>query len=206
MNRRLLLIATAALGLSACSGPYSVSADVASFGQWPQGRSAGSYAFDRLPSQQEGQALSKRQTELEDVARAALAKAGFSPAVDTKSADVLVTLGARITATDFAPWDDPLWWRWRGGLVPLRYAGFYSPAYRGYGPWQPGMLDRRYDRSVAVLMRDRASGEAIFEAHASNDGMTMGNTALIGALFEAALAEFPKARPESHRVTVQALR
>lgn len=198
----LAVCAAATLALSACSGPYAVSADVASFGQWPAGRSAGTYAFDRLPSQQQ----SKRQAELEDAAKAALAKAGFSVAADPKSADVLVTLGARISATEIAPWDDPLWWRWRAGLVPLRYAVAYGPAYRGFGPWPYNLWDRRYDRAVAVLMRDRASGEAIFEAHASNDGPTMGDAALIGALFEAALTEFPKSRPEPHRVTVQAMR
>ncbi len=206
MNRRLLLILAAAASLSACSGPYAISADVASFGQWPQGRSAGSYAFDRLPSQQE----SKRQTELEDAAKAALAKAGFTPAADPKGADVLVTLGARVSVTELAAWDDPLWWRWRGGLVPLRYSGWYGvPGHRslgGFGPWGSPLWDRRYERAVAVLVRDRATGEAIFEAHASNDGVSMGDRALIGALFEAALAEFPKATPESRRVTVQAMR
>jgi Domain of unknown function (DUF4136) len=204
-SRRFALAALgagAALVLAGCSGPYAVSAEVASFGQWPAGRAAGSYAFDRLPSQQQ----SPRQTQIEDAAKAALAKAGFSPAADPKSADVLVSLGARVTAHELSPWDDPLWWRWRGGLVPLRYSAFYGPGYRGFGPWPGGMLERRFERAVAVLVRDRASGEAIFEAHASNEGATLGDAALTGALFEAALAEFPKSRPESHRVTVQAMR
>ncbi len=206
LNRRLTLIvaaATAALGLSACSGPYTVSADVSSYGNWPAGRHAGSYAFDRLPSQQQSEEAAKRQGQLEDAAKGALEKAGFKPATDAKTADVLVTLGARITAYDPVPWNDPLWWRWRGHLISPRYG------YAGWGGWgwrQDPFFDQRYDRAVAVLVRDRASGEALFETHASNEGMTMGGDSTLAALFEASLAEFPKVSPKSHRVSVQVAR
>ena len=206
MNRRLILTALAAASaaaLAGCAGPYTVSADVSSYGAWPADRKPTTYAFDRLPSQQQSDEAAKRQTALEDAARAALEKAGFKPAADTKSADILVTLGARVTAYDPVPWDDPLWWRWRGR--------FYSPRYGyvGPGPWgwrQDPFFDRRYDRAVAVLLRDRASGEALYEAHASNEGMTMGSEAILRSLFDAALAEFPQVNPKSHRVSVQAVR
>lgn len=210
MNRRLIfssaLIVASALVLAACSGPYNVSADVSSYGSWPTDRKAGTYAFDRLPSQQQSDEAGKRQTALEDAAKAALDKAGFKPASDTKTADVLVTLGARVTAYDPVPWDDPLWWRWRGRLLSPRYSYSGYGSYGGWGWRQDPFFDRRYDRAVAVLMRDRASGEAIFEAHASNEGASMGSETLLGVLFEAALSEFPKVTPKAHRVTVQALR
>ncbi|MDG0832943.1 DUF4136 domain-containing protein [Pelomonas saccharophila] len=180
-----------------------VSADVSSYGNWPAERKPGSYAFERLPSQQHNEEASKRETTLEDAARAALEKAGFKPAADAKNADVLVTLGARITAYDPVPWDDPLWWRWRGRLVSPRYG------YAGWGGWgwrNDPFFDRRYDRAVAVLMRDRASGEPLFEAHASNEGSTAGGEPMIGALFDAALADFPKVDAKSHRVSVQVAR
>lgn len=207
MNRRLILTTFAAASVAAlagCAGPYTVSADVSSYGAWPAGRSAGSYAFDRLPSQQQSEEAAKRQASLEDAARGALEKAGFRPAADTKSADVLVTLGARITAYDPVPWDDPLWWRWRGRLLSPRYG--YASGWGGWGWRQDPFFDRRYDRAVAVLVRDRATGEALFETHASNEGMTMGSDAVIGSLFDAALAEFPKVEPKSHRVSVQVMR
>ena len=76
--------------------PYHVAADAKSFGQWPDGRAAGTYAFDRLPSQQGPAARRARSRR----PRAALEKAGFKPAADAKSADVLVSLGARISAYD----------------------------------------------------------------------------------------------------------
>jgi hypothetical protein len=203
MNRRLILITAAAAALTACTGPYTVSADVATYGNWPAGRNAGTFAFERLPSQQQSEEAAKRQTALEDAARGALEKAGFKPAADAKSAGVLVTLGARITAYDPVPWDDPLWWRWRGRLYSPRYG------YAGWGGWgwrNDPFFDRRYDRAVAVLVRDRASGEALFETHASNEGMTAGGDSTIAALFDAALAEFPKVEPKSHRVSVQVMR
>lgn len=207
MNRRLILTALAAasvVAVTGCAGPYTVSADVSSYGAWPAGRQAGSYAFDRLPSQQQSEEAARRQASLEEAAASALQRAGFTPAADAKTADVLVTLGARITAYDPVPWDDPLWWRWRGRLISPRYG--YAAGWGGWGWRQDPFFDRRYDRAVAVLLRDRASGEALFESHASNEGMTMGSDALIGTLFDAALAEFPKVNPKSHRVSVQATR
>ena len=205
-NRRLVLTAIGAasvLALAGCAGPNTLSADVSSYGNWPADRKPRTYAFDPLPSQQQNEEAAKRQATLEDAAKGALEKAGFKPAADLKSADVLVTLGARVTAYDPVPWDDPLWWRWRGRLYSPRYG------YVGPGPWgwrQDPFFDRRYDRAVAVLLRDRASGEALFEAHSSNEGVTMGSDALLQPLFDAALAEFPKVNPKSHRVSVQAVR
>ena len=204
INRRLVLggltAGVAVLTLSACSGINTVSADAQSFGSWPAGREPGSYAFERLPSQQQNDRL---QTELEAQARIALEKAGFKPAADTKSADVLVSIGVRVSRADRAPWDDPLWWRWNGSYYHCRY-GPWRPYYSRLGyayPMDP-MMERRYDREVALLLRDRKSSEPLYEARASNDGMTQGDLSLAGALFEAALADFPQTRPEPHRVSV----
>ena len=147
-TRRLVLTSLAAaatLAITGCAGPFTVSADVSSYGSWPAGRKPGTFAFDRLPSQQQNEEATKRQTALEDAARVALEKAGFQPATDAKSADILVTLGARVTAYDPVPWDDPLWWRLRGRLLSPRYG------YVGAGPWgwrQDPFFDRRYDRAV----------------------------------------------------------
>ncbi|MFG6465329.1 DUF4136 domain-containing protein [Roseateles sp. BYS87W] len=207
MNRRLILTtlaATTAAALAGCAGPTAFSADVSSYGAWAAGRKPGTYAFDRLPSQQQSEEAAKRQATLEDAAKAALERAGFKPAPDAKTADVLVTLGARVTAYDPVPWDDPLWWRWRGRLIAPRYG--YAPGWSGFGWRHDPFFDRRYDRAVALLMRDRATGEALFETHASNEGFTAGGDSLLTPLFDAALAEFPQVNPKSHRVTVQLLR
>lgn len=198
-RRHLLLSAVALAALSACSGPYTIRSEVSSFGTWPAGRAPGSYAFERLPSQQQE---GSRQTELEDAARVALEKAGFKPAADAKSADVLVALGVRVSAQERAPWDDPLWWRWHGNINAWRYGRMGRSYY--YPPHYP--VDRRYDREVALLLRDRGSSEPLYEARASNDGLTQGDADLISAMFEAALSDFPNTRPEPHAIAVQRVR
>lgn len=190
--RRTLLIATplAAL-LPGCAALKTVSAEVRSFGQWPEGRSAGSYAFERLPSQQ--QPLS-RAAEWELLAAPALEKAGFKPAASGAQPDLIVALGVRVSAMAVGPWDDPLWYRWNAPLYHWRY---------GMPPRShPLFIERRYEREVGVLLRDRASGQPLYEARASSDGATQGGDALMAALFQAALADFPKAQPEAHTVRV----
>ncbi|RQO61846.1 DUF4136 domain-containing protein [Paucibacter sp. KBW04] len=211
MNRRRLfsigLGLVAAAALAACSGPYTVSSEVATYGSWDASRKPGSFAFDRLPSQQKDGSASELQAKMEDSARAALQKAGFTEAADTKSADYLISLGARIQPQDRSPWDDPLWWRWHGSYNSWRFG--YGP---GAWPYRAGFgfpgdyMDRRFDRSVAVLIRDRQSAEPLYEARASNEGATQGDASLVSAMFSAALSDFPKVDPKPRRVSVQAMR
>ena len=61
----------------------------------------------------------------------------------------------------------------------------------------------RFDREVAVLLRDRASGKPLFEARAVNEGNLDGADATtLGAMFEAALMDFPRLGINPRRVTV----
>ncbi|MDC8784781.1 DUF4136 domain-containing protein [Roseateles koreensis] len=214
MNRRRLFTASlvgwaavAVLGLSACNGIYTVSSEVSTYGNWTPERKPGSYAFDRLPSQQMPGDAAEVQTRMEEGARAAMAKAGFTETPDTQAADYLVTLGVRVNASDRAPWDDPLWWRWHGNYTAWRYGFGYGYALgprRGGIPF-PGdpLMDRRFDRAVAVLVRDRKTAEPLYEARASNEGVSPGDRALIGAMFDAAMSDFPQVDPKPRRVTVQ---
>lgn len=201
--KRLLALTMSALLLAGCAAMNTVTSEVVTFGDWPTGRAPGSYAFERLPSQQ---AQAERQARLEAAAAKALALAGFKPAADAAQADVIVQIGARVTRTEVAPWDDPLWWRWGG-------AYWRSPAWRPirspyYGPYWTMRADwsTRYERSVAVLLRERASGTPVYEAHAQTDGTTAGSDALLGAMFIAALKDFPTPKgqgPRSVSVTLE---
>ena len=184
-SARAALVAFAAfatLTLGGCAGLATLSSEVASYGDWPAGQAPGSYTFERLPSQQ-GRA--QEQDALEAAARPALEAAGFKPAAAGTEPQVLVQVGARVTRADRSPWDDPLWWR--GSFGYWRYGPWPGPS------WRLGMrMDSpRYDREVAVLLRDRASGKPIYEARASNDGYSMGNAPLLAAMFAAALKDFP---------------
>jgi hypothetical protein len=184
----------AALLLSGCAALRSVSADVSSFGEWPAERRPGSYAFERLPSQQ---ARAAESDLLETAARGALEKAGFKPAEPGKEPEVLVQVAAREGRAEISPWDDPLWWR--GGFGYWRHGPWLSPRW--------GFNLRydfpRYERQVALLLRDRATGKPLFEARASSEGSSRADSALLGALFEAALMDFPRLGMNPRRVVVQ---
>ncbi len=188
-----LTVLLAAAALSGCAALNSVTSDVSSFGEWPTARKPGSYAFERLPSQQTRAA----ETEaLEAAARPALQKAGFTAVATGAEPDVLVQVGSRVGRTE-PTWAAPIWW---GGSF-----GYYR-----HGPWigprwglnfQHDAL--RYDREVAVLIRDRSSGKPLFEARASNEGSasSAGSTTL-AAMFQAAMVDFPRLGMNPRRVTV----
>jgi len=197
MNRRLTLgtltALLAATALGGCAALRTVSTEVSSYGDWPGGRAPGTYAFERLPSQQ---ARAAEADALESQARAALAKAGFKPAASGQEPDVLVQVGARDARAQRDPWDDPMWWR--GG-----FGGF------GYGPWGSprwGFYARgpspRVERMVVVLIRERSSGKPIFEARATSEGNTLSDGPMHAAMFEAALTDFPKLGVNPRRVDV----
>jgi hypothetical protein len=185
-RRRLMLaggalLATAALG--GCATIGSISSEVSTFGDWPAGRAPGSFAFERLPSQQERAA----ETEvLETAARAALLKAGFTPAAEGQTPDVLVQVGARSSRAEAQPWDDPLWWR--GSMGYWRYRPWGGPS------WHLGMYSTptRWEREVALLIRDRTSGQPLFEARASSEGGLRLDDQVLAAMYQAALMDFPR--------------
>lgn len=200
MKRRTLLgpalfapaVWLGAVSLSGCTALKTVHADLSTWGEWPQGRAPGSYAFDRLPSQQSDPAEADR---VETLAREALAKAGFRAAAADEKPEVLVQVASRTTRTGIDLWEDPLWWRGSFGAAGHRWGGTV---------W---VIDTRFDRSryerqVAVLLRDAASGKPLYEARAANEGGTAGSDALLSALFSAALIDFPRQGPNPRPVRV----
>lgn len=199
MNRKTFITATlaaAAAGvLGGCATVSTVASSVASYGEWPAERKPGTYAFERLPSQQ---ARAAETEALEATAKSALEKAGFTPAPDGAQPDVLVQVGARDQRYITSPWDDPLWWR--GGFGYYRYGPWVSPR------WSMSMrydYFPRYERQVALLIRDRASGKPLFETRAVSDGNYRSDTAMLTAMFEAAMLDFPRLGMNPRRVVVE---
>jgi hypothetical protein len=185
--------AGAAALLSGCAAMNQFSAEVSTFGAWPAGRAPGSFAFDRLPSQQDQADATGR---LEEAALPALAHAGFVPAAEGAQPDVLVQLGARVDRADRSPWDDPLWWH--GGFGTWHRGPWRGPAWNS-SVW---LSTPRYDREVALLLRDRASGQPLFEARASSEGYQASLGTVLRPLFAAALADFPTPGTNPRRITV----
>ena len=189
-----LALAAAALVLGGCAAMRTVSCDVSSYGDWPAERKPGSYAFERLPSQEARKAESDA---LEASARGALAKAGFKPAEAGQAPELIVQLGARDELAELQPWDNPIWWR--GGYGYWRPAPWVAPRWTTWGPRAPHAV---YERQIALLIRDRASGKPLYEARASNEGFRGADSAALGVLFEAALTGFPKVDGKPHTVDV----
>jgi hypothetical protein len=204
---RSVASAAALVALVGCASLNSLDANVSSFSRWPAGRAPATYAFERLPSQQANPQASQM---LEDSARHAVEAAGFVPAGEGAEPDVSVQIGARITATDRSPFDDPYWYGYGYGpyFRPFGYGRYGRPfwgPYGGpgwrYGAWGwPGYYDfPYYEREVAVLIRDKKSGEPLYEARANSEGSTSGAISLLPAMFSAALQGFPTGGPANPR-------
>ena len=200
-----------ALMLGGCAGLKQLNNDVSTYSQWPAERKPATYAYERLPSQLRNP---EQMQLLEDSAAPALQQAGFSPATDPNAADVVVTLGARVTG--YQTYDDPFWWH--GGLWPYRYYGRpywrYGYGYgHGYGypwgwgsPWgwgYPYYGTPVYEREVAMLIRDRKSGQVLYEVRVTNEGYSPSIQTLLLAMFEAGLKDFPHGGPNPRRVVTQ---
>lgn len=189
---RLLAALVATVTLSGCAALNTVHADLSTWGEWPAGRQPGTYAFERLPSQV---ARADEADRLEAAARPALEKAGFRPAAPGAAPDVIVQVAARLTRTAPDLWADPIWWR--GGF------GHYRRTWTG-PIWvvDPRFDHSRYDREVALLLRDGASGKPLYEARVSNEGSTAGSDSLLRALYQGALVDFPRTGPNPRPVSV----
>lgn len=200
MWKAWMALATA-IAFTGCAGMRELSNDVSTYSLWPADRKPTTYAFERLPSQQ---TVPQQAQLLEDAAARALQQAGFTAAADPKSADVTVTLGARVTPQDRSPYDDPFWWR--GGLYAHRFYGrpFWHPWY-GSRFGHPFFYDSTtYEREVAMLIRDRKTGQPLYEVRVTNDGFTSSIDSLLGAMFEAGLKDFPSTgAPNPRRVVTQ---
>lgn len=206
---RTLAVATLALLLGGCAAFNNIDNEVSTYGAWPAGRQPAGFVFERLPSQQ---ARPQRQQVLEDAARAALEAAGFTSVADASDAQYLLQLSARVAIDD--PWYDLDTMYWRGGLG---YGPGFGPVYGrgagyrhgrwGRGPWGPGWdpgygTSARFEREVALLIRDHNTGELLYEARASNSGPSATLDRLLPPMFRAALRDFPASNPEPHVVTV----
>jgi len=189
MNRSIVILAATA-ALVGCAATQ-LNASVHTQGTWPSGRNPGTYAFQRLPSQQ---ADAPEQDRIEADARAALARAGFQPAPDG-TAEVLVQLARRSGQIGgyVGPFGAPY-----GG--PYGFGGIYGAGWRG-GPWGwgygAGWAFAPYDygpvyfSEVAVLIVDARSQAPLYESRARSDTHAGGDRQIWSALFEAALRDFP---------------
>jgi hypothetical protein len=195
-RRRSLLVAVAGaalLGLPGCAAWRQVSLDVATFGEWPQGRRPGSFALDRLPSQNKDSA---ERTQLEAQAAEALVRAGFHLAGSAAAADVLAQLVWRESRV-LDPWYDDPWIaapRWRLGV------GYGARPWGAWGMWGPADLARD-QQELGLLLLDRASRQPLVEVRVRHEGRLSVDT-VRPLMLDAALQGFPQLQAGERRVTV----
>lgn len=188
VTRRAGLAAVLAATLLAvgCASPTQVSPQAASYGTWPSDRDPGTFAFERLPSQQ---ARPVAQDKLEVAAAAALERAGFKPAASAAEAEVLVVAGSRWTTVavrDYWDWDPRFGVR---GFVG--YGRHWSRSRWGFGGyWGVPVTQTAGLLEVSLVMRDRKTQTVIHEARARYD-QPWNDPRLVEALFDAALKGFP---------------
>jgi hypothetical protein len=208
--RRLFIalsLAAATLVTGGCASINTLNNEVSTYGPWPTGRKPASFVFERLPSQQDHP---QRQQMLEDAARGAVESAGFAAVADPGEAEYLMQVGARISSNDPWVYNAPLFWR--GGFAygygyPRHRRGFgpgWGPGFGPWGGWGPMYDDySTFDREVALIIRDRKTGQLLYEARASNSGPSAYIDYLLPAMFAAALKDFPGVGPNPRNVSVQ---
>ena len=122
----LIVIASAA-ALCACSGLRIVDSQVAAFSKLEAAPVAATWRFERLPSQQNlSDVLALRQSKLEGIAAAELAKYGFNaqPASQGAAAKFSVQISSRTQRLVHGPFEHGPFER-----------GPFDSGLTGYGPW-----------------------------------------------------------------------
>jgi hypothetical protein len=198
MSIRTLSLLLLAAVLGGCAATR-LDADVHTQGAWPAGRAPGSFAFERLPSQD---ANASEQDRLEASALPAIVQAGFKPAQGAPP-DVLVQVAAR-TGQGQMIYRDPFYYGPAWGGAGL-YGGRWWGAGMGYGGWGWGYAAplgyTYYAYEVSLLILDARSHQALYETRAQSDG-AWPDEGTWAALCAAALRDFPYAAVSPRRVTV----
>jgi len=120
----------------------------------------------------------------------------IAPAAPGQEPEVLVQVGARDRLIGVQVWDDPLWWR--GGFGTWRHGPWMGP-YWGWSGWYQVP---RYEREVALLIRERGDGRPLFEARAASEGNASPGPRALAAMYDAALMDFPRLGLNPRRVIV----
>lgn len=186
--RSVVLSLAAAVVLSGC-GTYLLENNVQSFSGLPTLPANPTYTFERLPSQ----ANQPWQGQIEALADPALFRAGLRRDDAAPRYTVQVSAGVQRV---LSPWYDP-WDPWGGGWG-------WGPRFGPYG-WGafPRSDQAWFQREVAVVVRDRASNQVVYETRASSDGPWLDNSVVLPAMFDAALQGFPNPPQGVRRVNIQ---
>jgi Domain of unknown function (DUF4136) len=203
-----------------CASTRLIESQVTTFTQLATAPAGATYKFDRLPSQQLD---AQRQDQQEAIAQAALDKIGLQRVGDapgSPAARYRVQMALSMQRTDGVPWDG---WGVPVGNVGSAYVsigvspGFYYGHRHGHGhgyvggfalwphaPWGYGYPAQVYFvREVSLVLRDTASGQAVYETRARHAGRWADSAAVLPAMLDAALQGFPAPPAGVRNVTIE---
>jgi hypothetical protein len=186
---RGLALAAATTVLAGCATGFLLDNQVESFSQLQAVPAPATFRFDRTLSQRDDPA----QELLEAYAAPALERAGLRR--DDGGVRFAVQVSARserVVSPYMDPWS-PFGWGmgWRGRGVGIGFGGAFP---LGDQFW--------IRREVSVIVRDVATGQAVYETRATNDGPWLDGRVVFPAMFEAALQGFPTPPSGARRVDI----
>lgn len=191
-----------ALWLTGCGTLRLVDTDVRSYATRPLVPLGATYRFERLPSQQ---ADAGQQARLEAMAQQALSQAGLQRNDAAASYSVQVSAGMKVDP--YSPWDQPSsgwgpgWnfgWGVQSGNVLIAGASPFM-GLPGFGLNQTPY----YWRQVSLIIRNLSTHQVVYESHAAHDGRWADSDAVLPAMFEAALKDFPNPPPGVRRINIE---
>ncbi len=186
--------------LSGCSGMRIVDSDVNAFstGAAPAVVVPASYRFERLPSQQ---AQAQRSGALETLAESELARVGLKR--DDAVAQYSVQLNLRTFRDPQAPWDDPRYVA--GHIAPYPVVTRFGTVLR-YPSLALQFDYPYYRRDFGLVLRRLSDGQIVFETRARHDGRWPDDEAVLPAMIEAALRDFPNPPQGLRHITIEIAR
>ena len=210
----------AAASLGGCASTSFIDAQVQSFARAATAAEAtplpaqARFSFERLPSQEVGaqtatataefKLQASAQQALENAVAARLTQFGWQRA-DASNAQFSVQVSARATRLNVAwdnqwPWPHQYWDGLARQPVLLRSGSWAWVSPLGTSFPARSALEPNTANDVTVLVRNKASGEVVFEASAKSASRTRSNGAAaleeFSALAVAAMADFPSANPQ----------
>lgn len=195
MKTRWISLCLLIFALAGCSGMRIIDSDVRAYTTAQAVSVPATYRFELLPSQQ---AQPAQRFGLQDMVQTELDKVGMRR--DDVAPQYSVRFDLRVQRDARSPWSDPVF---GGGFLsayPVATPNGVIYHYRApllvmEMPW--------YRREVSLLMRRLSDGVLVFESNARSDGYWADDIAVLPAMFEAALRDFPNPPQGLRRVTIE---
>ena len=195
MKTRWISMWLLVLALTGCSGMRIIDSDVRAYTTAQPVSVPATYRFELLPSQQ---AQPTQRFGLQDLVQAELDKVGMRR--DDVAPQYSVRFDLRVQRDARSPWSEP------------GYAAQFFPAYPVVTPhgviyhYRAPLFVMEmpwYRREVSLLMRRLSDGALVFESNARSDGYWADDEAVLPAMFEAALRDFPNPPQGVRRVNIE---